>query len=180
MAALKDRYANALLEISDENGSLERDLEQAIILLDTLKGDEVKGFIEHPHVPNAAKQQFFNDAFSEWISEHLMNFLYLAVRKNRESYLVPVLTEFIALAKRRLGRIEAKLVSAKPLTKAQIESVRRVLVEKTKMQVELEASVDPDVIGGFYVLVDGQIFDRTVRSELNLMREHLKRGGCAW
>lgn len=30
MAKLKDRYANALLEISEEKGSLENDLKQAV------------------------------------------------------------------------------------------------------------------------------------------------------
>ena len=88
---------------------------------------------------------------------------------------MPALTEFIERVKRRLGRIEAKLVSAKPLTEAQIESVRQALVKKTKMEIELITAVDPDVIGGFYILVDGMIFDRTVRSELNMMKERLKR-----
>jgi F-type H+-transporting ATPase subunit delta len=42
--------------------------------------------------------------------------------------------------------------------------------------VEVKASVDPDVIGGFYVLVDGHIFDGTVRTHLNNMKARLKRG----
>lgn len=180
MAALTDRYAQALLELADEEGSLEQDLEQAIVVRDALDDEDVQAFLIHPHIPDTAKLKFFNDAFAAQISEHLMGFLHLAVRKSREAQIVPALTEFIERAKRRLGRIEAKLVSAKPLTEAQIESVRQALVKKTKMEIELITAVDPDVIGGFYILVDGMIFDRTVRSELNMMKERLKRGGCAW
>jgi F-type H+-transporting ATPase subunit delta len=44
------------------------------------------------------------------------------------------------------------------------------------MQVEITTKVDSDVIGGFYILVDGHIFDGTVRSDLNIMRERLRKG----
>lgn len=176
MAKLKDRYADALLEISEENGTLERDLEQAVLVRDTIKSADVQAFLVDPHIPDTAKRQLFHKAFSEKLPWHLMGFLYLMVRNNRESLIVPVLAEYIDRINRRFGRIEAKVVSAKALTEKQIETIRIALSKKTHMQVEVKATVDPDVIGGFYVLIDGHIFDGTVRSELNTMRERLERG----
>lgn len=177
MAKLRDRYANALLELSAESGSLKTDLEQAILVRDTLKSADLQGFLVNPDVPDAAKQQFFHNAFSEKISKQLMGFLDLMVRKNRASLIVPALTEYIDRVNRRLGRIEARVVSAKALTEKQIEAIRTVLSQKINVQVEVKSSVDPELIGGFYLLVGGRIFDRTVRSGLNMMRERLKRGG---
>ncbi|HHZ01462.1 MAG TPA: ATP synthase F1 subunit delta [Tissierellia bacterium] len=176
MAKLKDRYANALLELSKENGTLEEDLKNAVMIRDTLNNSDVLNFLKHPHVPDSAKHELFHTAFSEKLPEHLMGFLYLMVRKNREALIVPVLTEYIDRTNRLLGRIEAKVVSAKALTEKQIESIRKILVEKTNMQVEIETKVDPGVIGGFYILIGGRIFDRTLRSELINLRERLKRG----
>lgn len=176
MAKLKDRYANALLELSKESGTLEEELGQAILARDLLKGADVQGFLVHPHLPDSTKQQVFENAFSGKLSKNLMGFLYLMVRKNRESLIVPALTEYIERAKRSLGIMEARVVSAKALTEKQIESIRIVLSRKIGMQVEVKATVDPDVIGGFYIQMDGRVFDRTVRSELNAMRERLKRG----
>lgn len=176
MAKLKDRYANALLELSEEKGTLERDLEEAILVRDTLRNTDVQAFLEHPHVPDTEKHQLFQNAFLKNVSNHLLGFLYLMVRKNREQLIIPALTEYIDRINRRLGKIEAKVVSAKALTDKQIESIRIILSKKLGMQVEIEAQVDPDVIGGFYVLVEGRIFDRTVRSDLNIMKQRLKRG----
>jgi F-type H+-transporting ATPase subunit delta len=176
MAKLKDRYANALLELSEEKDSLERDLEQAVLVRDALGDPEVQAFLLHPHVPDTAKYQLFQKTFSVNLANHLMGFLYLMVSKSRESLIVPALTEYIDLINRRLGKIEAKVVSAKQLTDKQIESIRTLLSEKSQMQVDIKATVDPDVIGGFYILIDGRIFDRTVRAELNNMKERLKRG----
>ena len=176
MAKLRDRYANALLEISEEKGTLGKDLEQVIMVRDALSSDEVQSFLAHPHIPDSAKHKLFRDAFSDKLTGHIMGFLYLMVRKNRELLIVPALTEYIDSVKRRFGKIEAKVVSAKPLTEEQIESIRRILSNQTNMEVRIKTRVDPDVIGGFYILADGRIFDSTVRTELNRMRERLKRG----
>lgn len=179
MAKLKERYANALFELAVENGTLETDLEQAILVRDTINNTDLERFLAHPHIPNAVKQQLFQNTFSGKISDQLMGFLDLMVRKNREALIVPALTEYIDRIRRYFGRSEAKVVSAKALSAKQIEAIRAILARKIKGQVELEAYVDPALIGGFYILVDGRIFDCTVRSDLHMMREHLKRGGCA-
>lgn len=176
MAKLRNRYANALLEISDEKDSLKDDLEQVVLIRDLLSADDVQTFLRHPYIPNKAKEKLFQKIFSDKISKHLMGFLYLMVKKSREVLIIPVLNEYIQSANRHFGRVEARVVSAKSLTERQIESITIILSRQMDMQVELEAVVDPDVIGGFYILVDGHIFDGTVRSKLNTMRQELKRG----
>lgn len=176
MASLKERYANALLELSEESGTLEKDLEQVTLIHDALKEGEVQAFLMHPHILDSVKNQLFEKVFSESITKHLMGFLHLMVRKNRESLIIPVLAEYINCTNKRLGKIEAKVVSAKTLTEEQMKSIQVALSKKTGMQVKIEAKVDPSVIGGFYILVDGRIFDGTVRSKLNIMKESLKRG----
>lgn len=177
MAKLENRYAQALLELSEEAGNLEKDLEQALLVRDTLDPQDVQSFLKHPHIPDSAKHELLQNAFSGQLTDHLMGFLYLMIRKNRETMIVPALTEFIVETNRRLGRIQARVVSAKQLTAQEIESIRTVLTKQTKMEIEIQAVVDPDVIGGFYILVDGRVFDGTVRNELNMMKERLKRGG---
>ena len=94
-----------------------------------------------------------------------------------ERLIVPVLAEFIQRGNRRLGKLEAKVVSAKPLTEEQMASIKSILSKKVGMEVKVKPSVDPSVLGGFYILVGGRIFDRTVRSALNEMRQRLRLGG---
>ena len=177
MAKLNERYANALLELSDGNGSLEEDLKQTTLVRDLLKSEDRQVFLTHPNITNSAKHELFESAFSGKISKHLMGFLFLMVQKNRESLIVPALSEYINRANHRLGRIEARVVSAKPLNQDQIESIQILLAKQTNMDVEIKHENDPDLIGGFYILVDGKIFDGTVRTKLNVMKDRLKRGG---
>lgn len=176
MAQIEKRYTNALLEISKENDSLQMDLEQAVLLRDVLGSEEAQNFLKHPHIPDEAKISLFHKAFSVDNSKHLMGLLQLMVRKNRESFIIPVLTGFIEQVNKLLGKIEAKVVSAEVLATEQIESIRKILMKKLDVEVVIKATVDPDVIGGFYVLVDGNFFDATVRHRINNMKKRFYKG----
>jgi F-type H+-transporting ATPase subunit delta len=174
MAGLKEHYAAKLLELSEEGNILEKDLEQAVLLRDTLGDPKVQAFLGDPHIIDPVKHQLFTDSFSGKISDHLVKFLYLMIHENQEALIIPVLTEYIDRANRRLGKTEAKVVAAFALTEEQTESIRNVLIKKLGMPVDISVTVNPELIGGFYVLADGHIFDGTVKSSFNNMKRTLK------
>jgi F-type H+-transporting ATPase subunit delta len=49
------------------------------------------------------------------------------------------------------------------------------LAQLTGSQIILQKKVDPEVIGGVSVTIGDKIIDGTVRTQLNLMREHLAK-----
>ena len=177
MAKLENRYANALLELALEDGTLERELEQAVRMREVLDDHEVQAFFEHPHVPDADKQSLIDSTFGDHIADNLRGLMYLTIRKSREKIMLPLLDIFITAGNRHLGRIEAYVVSAAPLSENELQSIRSILEKRSDMAINLHTKVDPDVLGGFYILMDGYVFDATIRSELNQIRERLKRGG---
>ncbi len=71
------------------------------------------------------------------------------------------------------GIVEAKVVSAAPLTDAQRRSLVRKLGEISGKRVELLERVDPAVLGGLQVDMEGRRYDNTIRHRLALMRRHL-------
>lgn len=176
MVQLVNRYSNAMLALLNEADDLEASLSQAILIRDILDHQEIKAFLEDPDVPNVEKKGLIKNNFEGKLDDHLMGFLELMIKKSRESFIVPVLTDLIHQLNKQLGNMEAYVVSAKPLSETQQASLAKVLTEKLKTEIHLKCSVDPQVLGGFSVLVDGQIFDSTVRTELNRMTERLKRG----
>lgn len=180
MASLKKRYADALLELSKENGRLEKDLEEVIFLRDILEDADVQDYLVHPHILDSEKKEFFQKAFSDRISDNLMGFLYIVIDNNREFLIEPALTQYIEVANKSLGKIEAKVVSAKAFTDKQIDTIGIQLSKLTDMEISLKATVDPDLIAGFYVLIDGHIYDGSLRNKLNNMKESLKRGSLEW
>lgn len=175
MAKLKERYADVLLRLSIENDSIDKDLEKAAAIRDMLITTEVQEFLKNPAVPDSSKLEFFRGAFSGNIPEHLTGFIFHMVKKKHSSIIAPVLSQFIERASLHSGKVEAKVVSATELTKEQIDSICTLLEKKLNMRVSITATVDKDVIGGLYIMAGGFIFDCTVRTELNTLKESLRK-----
>ncbi len=177
MAQLENRYANALFELSIENNSVKADLAEAQLVRDSLELEETQAFLLHPHVSDAAKLELLKTAFADLINVNLAGFLQLLIEKNRETVLLAVLDDYINKVNKYLGRVEAKVVSATALSDKQMAMLHPLIAKITKKETKIRNVVDPDVIGGFYILVDGHVFDATIRSDLHKMKAQLKKGG---
>lgn len=176
MEKIKDHYANALVELSIMNGTANQDLEQSLSLKKAFEESDMKAYLEHVNISKEDKHKLFEEVFSEHIPQHLKGFMDLMVDKNKGSLIIPVINEYVNSINKTLGKIEAVVVSAVELSEHQIESIRSTLVKKSNMDIMLTAKVDPDIIGGFYIQIDEQIFDGTIRNQLNLMKNSLKKG----
>jgi F-type H+-transporting ATPase subunit delta len=108
------------------------------------------------------------------IHERLFGFLCLAVDKNREAFIVPSLTELIELIRQHQRKTTAKVVSAIELNENQLASLTKMLSEKLDKQVDIDLKVDPSVIGGMYVYVDGYFIDRLLINRLSEMTVSMK------
>lgn len=176
MAQIKERYAQALFEISKEKDTFASDLEQAMLVEQTLNTESAQNFLLHPGISESEKLRLFQNAYGETVSAHIMGFLSLMLHKHREEHIVSALNKYIELVNRHNGRVEARVVSASLLTGDNIEAIRKMLSSLLDLTVDIKTEIDPDVIGGFYIIVEGKIFDGTVRSQLNKMKSIFYKG----
>jgi len=178
LADLGARYASALFDISEEGGLQDDYLEQALFLCKALKEDEALRVLTHPRISLREKNEFVDKAFSGQIHEHLMGFLQLVITKNREAFLLPALTRLIDMIKAHKNQTTAKIASAVPLSDAQAAQLTETLSRKLGKQVELTVLVDPSIIAGISIHVDGYFLDRTVKTMLKDMKETVRRGAA--
>lgn len=174
MADLRTRYGRALFELSLERGLTSDYLEQATFLSATLKDKECQQIITHPRIPVADKHAFLDGAFAGHIHDDLLGFMRLTVTKNREEHLVPALDTLVEMIRHHQNYTTAKVVSAIALTPEQQTQLKISLTRKLGKQIELASAVDPSLIGGFRIHVDGHVFDRTVKRLLKDMKESIK------
>lgn len=178
MAALEGQYADALLDLSVETGRLDQDLEEAVILRDLVNDDEVQAFLSHPQISDREKLAVLLPD-TDGPGPNLSGLLQLMVRKDREKLIAAALTEFITAGRRLQGKIEAKVVSYEALSDGQLAEIGNILSQKLKLDVSIRQVVDPDVIGGFYILADGYVYDATIRTAINKLKQHLQRSNHA-
>jgi F-type H+-transporting ATPase subunit delta len=71
------------------------------------------------------------------------------------------------------GVAEARVTTAVPLSKDLSDRLRVQLERLFGKKVRIVPRVDPRIIGGLFVMIEGKIIDRSVRSDLETLRQEL-------
>jgi F-type H+-transporting ATPase subunit delta len=105
----------------------------------------------------------------------IVNFLRLLVDRQRIAALPAIARAYGALLDQRLGRVRATVTSARELGESELSIVRDALSKAVQRTILLEAKMDPALIGGVVAQVGGTVFDGSVRTQLNRLRDELKQ-----
>ena len=97
----------------------------------------------------------------------------LLVQGDRLRQLPAIARAFQEEVDERTGRVRATVSSAKALDTATMNQVVQALEKKTGKAVLAEAKVDPSLIAGVSARIGGIVYDSTVRSHLERLRQQL-------
>ncbi|MFZ3101436.1 MAG: F0F1 ATP synthase subunit delta [Desulfitobacteriaceae bacterium] len=171
--ALAQRYAQALFEIASKTSldSFDTELRELTQIIE--EHEEITQVLHHPHIPLVDKKSFVKKIFEGQISETLQNFLFLLIDRRRQNFLKPIQQEFARMSDEARQLVEAKVVSATPLSDSQVERLKEKLVRLTGKNIRLVSELRPELIGGALVQVGDRVIDGSVAHSLNRMRENL-------
>ena len=176
---IAERYATAIFEIAKENKDLPG-LETGINDLVATLGEsaDLRDLIASPLV-SRTEQEGAIIAVADKMSLNaiLRNTLGLMAQKRR-LFVVPQLVQVLRdmLADER-GEVTADVVSAKELTRIQMEKLSTTLSERVGKTVTTNATVDENLIGGLVVKVGSKMIDSSIRSKLNSLQNAMKEVG---
>jgi len=174
MERLSVIYASALYDLALQHDAVDEFLGQAIFLRDSLGDPDCQRMLVHPQITAAEKHDFFRRAFEGQIHEDLLGFLYLTADKNREAYLIAALELLIGMIERHNRIVTARVLSAAPYDDDQANSLKSMLSKKLNKHVELNMKVNPALIGGPYIFVDGYYIDWTLKKKMQDLTSGLK------
>ena len=175
MSNLGARYATALFELYKENNNLGELLKQARFLRDTFRNTDALQVLTHPLISTSDKNSFADKVFGGNIHTDLFHFIKLTIAKNRENFLLPALTKLVEMIKLHQNQITAKVISAVPLSDEQKARLSQTLSARLRKQVDVYVIVDPSLIAGISIHVDGYFLDHTVKTILKNMNGELKQ-----
>ncbi|WP_017654397.1 ATP synthase F1 subunit delta [Fortiea contorta] len=161
-------YAQALLSIAQSKNLTEEFGEDARVLLSLLSTQpELRNFIDNPFIQSENKKALIKQILGEGANQYLRNFLLVLVDKRRIMFLEPILQQYLALLRQLNQTVLAEVTSAVTLTEAQQQAITQKVIAITgARQVELEAKIDSDLIGGVIIKVGSQVIDASLRGQL--------------
>lgn len=161
-------YAEALMSVAQANNLIDRIGEDVASLLNLLKESaELQQFLGSPVVKAEDKKAVLGRIGGEQLHPYTRNFLNLLVDRRRIRFLEGICQQFQALLRKLNQTVLAEVTSAVELNEGQQQAVREKVVAMTGAhQVELDARVDPDLIGGVIIKVGSQLIDASLRGQL--------------
>lgn len=167
------RYAEAAFEMGRADGTLdawERDMATIGV---TMRHPELRSLLLHPAVPFADKERVLRRVMGRGVAAAPINLVLLMVRRGRPGAIERMIERFTELLRRNRGIALAEVRTALALDDGQRAELASRLRALTGSRVEMDETVDPDLIGGIAVRIGDQLYDATVRSRLERLRERL-------
>jgi F-type H+-transporting ATPase subunit delta len=175
MEEIAQVYARSLFEVAKEHDELDEIHEQLGEFADALdESRELQMFFFSPYFSSDEKKEGI-DKVVEGANERFLNFLQLVAERHRVPAIFRIRREFDDLWREENKLLEVRVTSAKPLDDELVKSIGRRIEEQTGQRIELDANVDPDVIGGLVLRVGNLVMDASVRGRLDRLRKEVAR-----
>ncbi len=170
------KYAEALFGIGTSQGKLEVFQANAVDfqrILDSSK--ELMIALSHPNIRKTQRKEVINGVLAGSTYDPLfINFVKLVVDRGRIQYFSKIVHSFVGLRDAAVGRLRGVVYVADPLTAEQHERLRAKAQSKLGCEVVLEERIDPSIIGGLRLEINGRVYDSSVKRHLERLREAMK------
>jgi len=163
-----NRYALALYELANENSELEvveKNISELLNIYHT--SEDLKSFIKNPTQSQSNQLLVLNKISTQMdLSKIIKNFLGVLVIKRRIFFIKKIFLNFLSLASKQRGELEASLVSSKNLTSEELESLNKDLSKTMGAPIALEYEVDENLIGGLKMQIGSLMIDTSIKNKL--------------
>jgi F-type H+-transporting ATPase subunit delta len=168
------RYAKSLLDLAIEQNSLDTTLRD-IKTLDEICNisHEFVVMLRSPVIKADKKLVIVSAVLEGRIQILSKAFIDLLIRKGREGYLPEIAKAFITQYNALKNIRTVKLTTAVVVDDAVKQSILKNLVRDMPLNsIDMETSINPDLIGGFVLEMDDKLIDASVRRDLNDVKKN--------
>ena len=169
---ISTRYAKALMMVGTENHCLDTLKADMELISTTLSENAMfRQILDNPVIKPPQKRKVMNELLEKRIHPLTLNLVNLIVRNRRELLLADVARNFIDLYEKSKGIKRARVVSATGMDAPSKQQLQQQLNVLFNASVQMNADVNPDLIGGFILRVGDQQYDASLSSALERMRK---------
>jgi len=172
--AAAGRYSEGFLDFAKETIGLEKGFNELTLAVQTIAANpELKKLLASAEIPEPQKYEVVENIFAKDISEQTREFLKLLIHKKRVEEIYDIADHAKSLFWRSRGIEKALITSATKLSKETIGIIKDRLEKKSGKRLELEARIDPGLMGGVRAQIGNLVIDGSVKRKLAQLKEHL-------
>lgn len=167
------RYAKAILELANQNGTTDKVNSDMTLMQDAwLQSKDLQIFLTNPVIKQEMKRNALLEVFPQAQKE--TNALFELLYQNKRFDILYAITQkFQELLLVQNGIVKATVTTAIPMTAELEKQVLEKAKQMTSHQVVLDHKVDESIIGGFILRVGDQQLNASVASRLQEIKREI-------
>ena len=176
MTELTKEYAVALFSLGLEGGMTDSYADSLDTVLECIKAEpEYLDLLSSPGISGKERAELFCTAFEGKIEEDVMSFVSLLCETGRIRGFEKSVSEYKALLDASHRVSAARVVSTVPLTDDEITRIKEKLEVQSGNTVHISCEIDPSLIGGIMIEIDGKVIDGSIRRRLQEVKEVISK-----
>ena len=174
--AAATRYARALFDVAQKEADVQQVGREIAAFTALVAGNEMLGStFGNPAIPAARKRGIVEQllARSGGVSPVVGKLLLLLADRDRLALIPDLASAYEARLLDLAQVVRAEVTTAVPLGEDRINALRQGLAAATGRQVQLQARIDPSIIGGAVARIGSTVYDGSVTTQLQKVKERL-------
>ena len=174
---IPQRYAKALYKLAVERGNADKVyLEMKTVAQSFADNPGLQKVLSNPYVNRVDKEKLLISAAGDLAEDDYRSFVTLILDRKRAEYAYLMALAYCDLFRKENKIARVRIITATKLDDAMMQKLRKVVTDAYPgMTLEFSYDVNPDLIGGFVIDVDGQRLDASISNEIEQLRLKLLR-----
>lgn len=168
------RYAQSLIEVSQVDGDIDRveqELGAIVALLE--KHPLLSRALFSPAISSIRKRAIVSTLLTRIgnLSEIFERLVLMLAERDRLSLLPLILEVYKERLEEKRGVLRVRVTTTTPLNTERIRAFEGALGEATGRQIIVKTEVDAELVGGMVAQIGSRVYDGSLASHLNRLRE---------
>ena len=178
--AASSRYARALFDVVLKEGhdvsKVQGEVQQ---FADLFAGAQLAQILGNPGIPASKKQALAKALIDRTgqVTPPLAKLILVLAEKDRLTLLPGIARAYAERVMDHLKIVRGEVTTAIPLTPEKLLALEQGLAQATGRKVVLESRVDPSIIGGAVTRLGSTVYDGSVTTQLQKMKQSLIEAG---
>jgi len=170
------QYADALFQVVKKHEALDDTLTEFNEVLNAVKTvDNFDEFMTNPRISKNTRLEAVKTAFKD-VNPYLRNLILILTEKNRTVLLPSIKDEYELLYDEYNNQARVTVESVYKLSTDELDELGKIFIAKTGYEKLLITNkINKSLLGGFRVLIGSKVYDESILSQLNGIRDRFKR-----
>ncbi|MCF7971664.1 MAG: F0F1 ATP synthase subunit delta [Methylococcaceae bacterium] len=173
LATLARPYAVAVFKRAKETGNSQEWSDTLAFLSTAIQDTDLSAIINNPKVSEDRLIQLMQAICQDQVKGEGINFLKLLIENSRLNLASQIAELFESYKAEDEGYVDVDVITAYALNKAEEQSFASSLKKKLNKEVNIHASVDSSLIGGFLVRAGDSVIDGSISGQLQQLAKRI-------